>query len=281
LTGGVDSFFTALHYDEMVRSGVLPGARLVENLIFVGGFDIPLKHTAEFGRKQEWIADAAREMGKNLITITTNLRETRLRKLDWGMHTHGMALGAAGLLCGTRFKQILLSSSFVIDDSRSWGSHRRVDPLMSSSRTEIIHYGADFGRMDKTAFISRSEVALRYLHVCWKGGTARNCGVCEKCYRTLLSLEVLGRREKAASFPAGRFSLDHFRTISIKDLLIVDLYEEIRRHALEHSRPDVVKAIDERMASVEVGSPGKSTFLFPRLKKNLRRCFGLSGGGRG
>lgn len=247
-TGGVDSFFSALHYDETGRLGSPPATPPVDDLLFVWGFDIPLKRRAEFERKQRRLVAAARELGKHPITLVTNLRETRLRKLDWGLYLHGAALGAAGLLLGNRFDQMLISSSFGNESLMPWGSHQQVDPLMSTRQTAIIHYGAEFGRFAKTAFISKSATALRYLHVCWQDGTDQNCGKCEKCYRTLLALELLGLRGKATSFPPMEFSLQHLKTVWKRNKLIVIWYQEMREAALKRARPDVVRAIDECLA---------------------------------
>jgi hypothetical protein len=69
----------------------------------------------------------------------------------------------------------------------------------------------------------------------------------------LLALELLGMREKTASFPSAGFSLGRMETVWKKHHLIVDFYREMRKYALEHARPDVVAAIDGCLALGDAG----------------------------
>lgn len=61
----------------------------------------------------------------------------------------------------------------------------------STSQLKIVPEGSEYSRNDKINFIANYEVAKKNLHVC----TAKeiNCGVCEKCLRTLLAIDALGR----------------------------------------------------------------------------------------
>ncbi len=267
-SGGVDSFFSLLHWDEVTCAKGTPDVRPVDDLISVWGFDIPLQHRRAFERKREVLTQVARQFGKTLIPVVTNLRETRLRSLDWGTATHGPALGAAGLLFERRFSRLLISSAFQRGHLDPWGSHPQVDPLMSTSRVEFVFYGNDFDRCEKTAFLTHSEVALRHLHVCWREGSDTNCGECEKCYRTLLTLELLGVRHRAASFPPGLFSLEHVPSIRLDSAVAVNLLAEVRDRALQQGRPDVARAIEQCLANNrEAGVKQKR----PRWRRAVRR----------
>lgn len=61
----------------------------------------------------------------------------------------------------------------------------------STSQLKIIPEGSEVDRTDKIKFISNYAVAQKNLHVCTSKET--NCGVCEKCLRTLLAIDALNK----------------------------------------------------------------------------------------
>ena len=86
-----------------------------------------------------------------------------------------------------------MSSSIANDDDSPWGSHWKLDPLWSSSRLEVVYFGADHRRAEKVVAIAREPLARQYLRVCWEHRDARaNCSKCEKCIRTRLVLASVG-----------------------------------------------------------------------------------------
>ena len=209
-TGGVDSFFSLLHFD------ATGGGRTVDDLIYVWGYDIPLKNRSALEGKMKSLNRVASQLGKTVTPIITNLRQTRIGRLDWATQMHGQALGAAGLLLGGEFQTILVSASLSPGDMRACGTHRLTARRMSSRTLEFLDYGSDFYRYDKTAFIAGNAVALENLHVCWVGRNETNCGRCEKCYRTLLALELLNCRQRATSFPQDGFSLENLQQLKLQ-----------------------------------------------------------------
>ena len=115
---------------------------------------------------------------------------------------------------------------------------------MSSGTTRFTEYGGNFCRFDKTEYIARSEVALAHLQVCWREAADTNCGCCEKCYRTLLALELVGRRALATTFPQHDFSLKKIADIKLTNWLTVALFEEILKAARAKGRMDVALAVE-------------------------------------
>ena len=104
---------------------------------------------------------------------------------------------------------------FLFASSHSWreigvGTFRdvtRMDPILlpalSTERVELLSVGAEHTQVEKSRRIARLEVVWEHLDVCiLKGDT--NCPRCEKCLRTLLTLELLGQLDAFA----GRFDLD-------------------------------------------------------------------------
>ena len=63
--------------------------------------------------------------------------------------------------------------------------------VFSTPNLRIYSEGANLSRLEKTRHVVEYIPSYKYLNVC--NNTAENCGRCEKCTRTLLALEVLGR----------------------------------------------------------------------------------------
>jgi len=237
-TGGVDSLYTLLHYDTAADN------RRIDDLLYIGGYDIPLDHSTAMAAKLRTLRKVASECGRNFIIAHSNLRSTCVRKVPWGPMMHGPALAAASLMLEPRFSSVLLSSSFGPHAQRPWGTHPRVDPLLSTSGTQFVHYGAEQDRFGKIAFLAQHDIALRHLHVCWENGSETNCGRCEKCFRTMLSLEMLGVLEKAITFPKGAFCLERMDEICAEPEIVIGVYPTLRQHALELGRKDIAAALD-------------------------------------
>ena len=80
-------------------------------------------------------------------------------------------------------------------------------------------------RIEKTAFVARSDVALSALRVCLFTGNESNCMRCEKCLRAAITLETLGVLERAAAFGTAR--LDLRRVASPSSATIVPVVDSI------------------------------------------------------
>ena len=196
-SGGVDSFFTALRHGN--GEGTPTNLQLDDHL-FVWGFDIPLSNEPAFRRVVASVTTAATALGRRLVPVVTNLRETRFADADWSRLTHGAALAGVAHALSGRYRTALIPSSAGYRDLRRWGSHPLTDPMLSSSRLEIIHDGPAFMRVEKTEYVSRHSLALQHLRVCYRDPQGGNCGKCNNCYRTMLALEALGVLTQSATF---------------------------------------------------------------------------------
>lgn len=63
--------------------------------------------------------------------------------------------------------------------------------VFSTSQIRILSEGMGSTRLDKLKNVVNYRPSYRYLNVCLKEGD--NCGVCEKCIRTLLGLDATGK----------------------------------------------------------------------------------------
>jgi hypothetical protein len=205
-SGGVDSFYSLIkHRDE------------VENLVLIHGFDVPLADTKTFDLTEAQALEAGRLFGKRLIVVRTNLHwEQPSVPGGWGMY-HGPALAAVAHALAPLHGRIYIASSFSYADLHPWGSHPLLDPLWSTEAVQIVHDGGET-RMDKLRLLVQYPEALARLRVCWENLGNYNCGLCEKCLRTMLGLRALGV-DRCAAFP---------------DTLTPEL---VRQQGLDHNAP--------------------------------------------
>jgi hypothetical protein len=130
--------------------------------------------------------DAAAATGCEFVLVETNQKPVY----------RGHQLVAMALALG--FSRTLIPSSGMLGELRPRATHPDLDPLFSSERTEILHYGKA-SRMQKVARVARSDDALRTLRVCRLNRADRdvNCGRCEKCIRTMIYLHLAGALDRA------------------------------------------------------------------------------------
>lgn len=190
-SGGVDSFTAYLRLKKRKEK--------IKYLIFIWGFDIELTNTKLYDQVRANIESMAKQEKIKVITVRTNFRAFLDPHVSWGF-THGSALGSAALLLRKGFNKIVIPNTVSESGLHPWGSYPSLDPLWSTESLRIANDGIDLNRMQKIEkYISKSDLALKYLRVCWKN-RSYNCGLCEKCLRTMSELQAVGVLGKAISF---------------------------------------------------------------------------------
>jgi hypothetical protein len=239
-SGGIDSWFTALRHSE--QAGHVSIGH-VDDFITVWGFDVPLTAPGEFNTMMEALRPAAEALDKSSVQVTTNLRAPRsIWSKQWGTLTHGAGLASVGLALEKRYRTLLIGSSHSYDKLIHWGSHPMIDPLFSTMNMRVVHDGAPFNRVEKTILVSNSDLALSKLRVCWARNTASNCCLCEKCYRTMATLEISGALQRCPAFPRG-FSLEMLGRTYASSANERDFLLEVAVYAEEQNRLDIAAAI--------------------------------------
>lgn len=268
-SGGVDSSHTVVR--ERSGGGSDPGSE-IEELITVGGFDVPLSDGAALERLEARSARAAERLGKGFVPIRANLRDTESRRADWGRLAHGCAMGAVGLTLEQRYARVFIAATGGYRDPHPWGSHPLTDPLMSTSRTRFVHDGAAHTRIEKTRTIARFPAALDNLRVCFESGTDANCGTCLKCIRTRLCLEMLEVQDRCPTFSGNHVDLGllerrhRLQTWDRREL------RDLRELAREVGRDDVRRAIERLLRRTGRSEEGRGE-LAARVPDGLRPVF--------
>jgi hypothetical protein len=241
-SAGVDSTFTVLRRPD------------VKHWITVLGFDMPVSRTEEFRKHCARLAQIAADFGATFIPVATNIRETRWKTGHWELISHGPALAAVALMFEDHFAEVLIPASYDYTCLDPWGSHPLADPLFSTHGTKIIHEGTAYTRTEKIEYLSTCDRALSELHVCYRGSDARgqdhtNCGRCEKCYRTMIALDIFGKLDDAKLFDRATFDIPRIAKIYVSHQLDEKFFIDLERTAIEHGRRDIAVEIGRCMRS--------------------------------
>lgn len=241
-SGGVDSFFTVLH-DRDASGGT------IDELIMIQGADLPLDNEIAFQRAHDMAARVAAVWGLRLITVATNMRQTRFEEANYELLGTGPLLAAVGLMLGPRYRKLFISSTWSGEALHPMGTHPDTDPLLSNASTTFVHYGEWADRIPKTEYIAGNTLALSNLRVCWEGDSGGNCGRCLKCLRTMAALEILGVLEEAPAFAGTQLDLDLLRRqVFTRDWRY---YQHLLRFAHDRGREDIASAIEAAFARTE------------------------------
>ncbi|MBM3156491.1 MAG: hypothetical protein FJ004_04315 [Chloroflexi bacterium] len=83
-----------------------------------------------------------------------------------------------------------------------YGSHPSIDNNISWADTKVLHDAFELTRQQKVEFLCKgqNERYLSHLRVCWDSALETNCGDCEKCIRTIVSLVIEGADPNKCNF---------------------------------------------------------------------------------
>jgi hypothetical protein len=237
-TGGVDSFYSLLKDVELSTDA---GHEPVTHLLYA---NFERHHGRAYDRLLDRLRRVAEETDRQLVLIDTNVRSLTERATFWPDY-HGAALASTALALQGLLGRCLIAASDHYRHLPPLGSHPVLDHLWCTERLEIVHDGAEASRSDKVVRqIARSRLALETLSVCWRSEPAHNCGVCEKCLRTMVTLEMAGSLDRCATLP---------HTLDIQALRDVYMYGEsepdamrsVAADATRWGRHDIAEAIED------------------------------------
>jgi hypothetical protein len=228
-SGGVDSFYTLLKHREEIT-----------DLIYVHGFNLFFENDAIRRRISKTIHAIGSNLGKHVIEVKNNQDRFLYSyfRSDAGGLTHGAELVSVGHVLSSFFKRIFIPASHTYKDLFPWGSHPLLDPLWSTETLEFIHDGCEATRVEKVALLSKFDIALQSLQVCFfpHAQGAYNCGLCEKCQRTMVNLQAVGALERCTAFAAPLDSRRVAKLVVLKASTLAFVKENLV--ALKNSKDD-------------------------------------------
>mgnify|MGYP002520982152 CR=1 FL=1 len=220
-SGGIDSFHVIANFLQAPWTTL----RLTHLCTFAVGH--VYEHTDNLETQQllqageERAASIASALGLDYVPVRSNYNEEFPQTLIYMAPYADMAcVHALGKLFGTYFYASAGEGSHHLDN-RECKDFADYDifslPNFSTPSLTLYSEGAGVMRWDKIRRVAEFPLAQKMLNVCCQelrncgpsdGHTNRNCGVCDKCQRTLLDLDALGLLE---SFGAEVFDLDAHR----------------------------------------------------------------------
>ena len=188
-SAGVDSYYSYLIQPERIDA-----------LVHLEGVDLPLENHAFRRRVQENLAAISARFSVPILNIETNIRPFHEKFSNWGF-SHGSAMATISHLLSDDFSEMLIATSGNPRSRLPYGIHPDLDFNWSSAWMRIESDSFEVDRIEKSHFISQFAPVLDTLRVCLRTPTQKlNCGICEKCMRSMVYLQVTGDYDKYTVF---------------------------------------------------------------------------------
>ncbi|MCR5184309.1 MAG: hypothetical protein K6B46_06400 [Opitutales bacterium] len=228
-SGGVDAFNTLVnHADEH------------PDLLTVWGSDVKLTDFEGWKNVYSHVKETSEKFGTDAIVIKSNFRlcideglcsslvlSMNAKDAWWHGFHHALSLHgqAAPLAFLNNYKQVYFASTFCFRDLGKYtcASDPTTDNFVKFCGCKIIHDGFEFNRQDKVHNIvkfSREHKIKIAPRVCWISTGGKNCGVCEKCYRTIIEFVAEGADPNDFGFEWNKEDIQAFKKAVKYRLLI-------------------------------------------------------------
>lgn len=281
-SGGVDSLAT-LRYNRLNYPLEHPGS--IKDGVLVCGLEI--KETRVFGYVQDSISILAKNAGVQLIPIYTNIRDLGpvedlvFWKDFWIKLFMGAAFSSVAHVLAKRLSLLSINSDHDIPNLHPFSSHPLINHNYSSSDLRIKLEGITMSRFDKTRLLAGWDIALQQLRVCNVTDIYQpeklNCGKCEKCVRTMLSLLALGVLEKAYAFPVQYVSEEMVNNSGPLASNTFFFSEELVDPLAKIGRHDLAQAVARKIAEYHRSKRRnklRQTFVDPVLEYDQKHLNG-------
>jgi hypothetical protein len=231
-----------------------------------------LENTSLRTRVSKELRQVAEELGKVLVEVETNLVRFSNQYTNFPDHYAGSALASIGLILSPQFRKIYIPATYSYEHLFPESTHPLLDPLWSTESLIFEHDGCEANRVEKIARIAQSDIALRSLRVCFDD--SYNCGRCEKCLYTMVSLQAVGALERCSSFNQ-KLDIEAVSRMEIWPDRILPFAEENLR-ALEYSgnNSDLTEALRSCINNY------KYSQLSIHLNENLREFLASTQGAK-
>lgn len=243
-SGGVDSFATVIQHTskKCPKSLTLTHLTLM-NVGSYGDSEVAFSHFSNDAiRSKEY----AEKLKLPLVLINSNIgsayRREECKRLR-GFASRSIISLTSGILSLQKlYKYYFISSSRTIDEIKlSHSNQSYYEPLIASylttHTTRVLIANADMNRIDKTKYIADIKDVQERLYVCaadiynekqnktYSKDGYPNCSECDKCTRTMLTLELLGKLD----FYSNQFNIQKYKYQKR------ELYEQVFRRKNKES----------------------------------------------
>lgn len=179
-SGGVDSTYASETLSD------------VDTLVSVWGFDIPTKNQKHWDLTLELLNPYAKDLGRKLILVKTNIRELSNGLLEWGGDYHGTAIAGVANALSNQLKHVYAAAGFIRTDP-NWG-HSPILYNAYSTNYQKVQETEPVLRIAKAAGLGENPRTAS-IRACYRNITGlANCGLCKKCVRTRLEFDLVGAK---------------------------------------------------------------------------------------
>lgn len=213
---GVDSFSTIIKHS----SDKVPASYRLTHLAYFNAGSHGEENFEEvhksFQNDLVKLYDFSKEINLPLIPIETNI-SLFYTSTNFDYNQTNVIRNVCVVLSFQKFyKKYIFSSTYPIQEFKITDKNLAyfqsiLLPAFSTNNTEIIDGDPELNRSDKTLLIANNDMVHKHLHVCLSDlvrnnnmliapwiklkTDKRNCTGCEKCLRTLVTLDILGKKE--------------------------------------------------------------------------------------
>ncbi len=274
-SGGIDSYSTLI----LDRQYVDPGHPEYTRVAILA-FGLEQDDPTAFEYVTDMLEKAAEQLQLTLIPVASNIylpyrdEDSRQGWEFWVYRQMCTALASFGHALSDGCTRLSIAANDPL--AHQFTFHAADNPLvqenLSSDRMKVRHSGGHLTRLEKVRLVANSSTMLEHLRVCnqykrYSPGKL-NCGKCEKCVRTMLSLLAVGALDKTPCF--AEIDLNAGLVGSVKpgrNEVIAAMYQELRQPLRERGRDDLIAPIDRLIAQIR-GRRRRSIVS----KRNLRRA---------
>jgi hypothetical protein len=253
ISGGIDSL-ALLRYNRLNYPVSHPMS--IKDGILVCGLE--LNDEKKFDYVKEKLRSIADDANISLIPIYTNVRYLDDDWSFWDSAFEGACFASIAHALSNRILSISIASTHNIQYSHPHGSHPMLDENYGSYDLKIKHELLTLSRFDRTKLLAEWDAAIHNLRVCNRTklytSDTLNCGRCEKCVRTMLSLLVLGVLEKSRSFPDNNVSAEVISSLPLLNDTTYPFYPELIDLLEKAGRDDLAKAVKQHIIKSKIYS---------------------------
>lgn len=231
--------------------------------MYVWGFDIPLTEEKFFNKVKKHLSSVAKKFNKDIIFVKTNLGFEVINKYaSWGDFCYGPAIASVLLLMSDDYNYCYMPACNDYSVLVPRGSHIIIDHLWNCDGLKFIYDGAEASRIEKVDFISDNNEVRKNLRVCYSSNDKYNCCECEKCIRTMASLEALGKSGVIKTF-SKKLNIKKMDNIKLKNEPEMNFAKGTMMVALKNKKFELAKHLNYQIMNY------KSNLLFKEINQNF------------
>ncbi len=209
------------------------------------------------------------DVGVDVLLVRTNLWSLDRDGWFFAKSSFGAEfLSSAHCLSGD-FRHVYIAAS--IDAQHPFvpaGSSPLLDPYYSSAHLQVHHHGTYMPRLERTRLVAEWPAGLDNIRVCvhdWRGTT--NCGTCEKCIRTMLTLVALGKLHESAAFEERDVDRELLQTVIQYRMIwvsnLADGYADLIPLLERRGRHDLVAGVNAILADFNARAAAGDPEIIP------------------